>query len=51
MARARLQARLVVDEEREVIVGATFTGREVAEWLHAATIAVAGEIPLRHVRA
>jgi pyruvate/2-oxoglutarate dehydrogenase complex dihydrolipoamide dehydrogenase (E3) component len=39
-------ARLVVDESREVIVGATFTGPEVAEWLHAATIAIVGEVPL-----
>jgi pyruvate/2-oxoglutarate dehydrogenase complex dihydrolipoamide dehydrogenase (E3) component len=38
--------RLVVDEDRNVIVGATFTGPEVAEFLHAATIAVVGEIPL-----
>ena len=39
-------ARLVVDEERQVLVGATFTGAEVAEFLHAATIAVVGEVPL-----
>ena len=32
--------RIVVDEDRGVIVGATFTGVEVAEALHAATIAV-----------
>jgi pyruvate/2-oxoglutarate dehydrogenase complex dihydrolipoamide dehydrogenase (E3) component len=38
-------ARLVVDESRQVIVGATFTGPEVAEWLHAATIAIVGEVP------
>ena len=39
-------ARIVVDEERRVIVGATFTGPEVAEALHAATIAVIGEVSL-----
>ena len=39
-------ARLVVDEERGVLVGATITGAEVAEALHAATIAVVGEVPL-----
>ena len=39
-------ARLVVDEERGVVVGATITGSEVAEALHAATIAVVGEVPL-----
>ncbi|HEX2071393.1 MAG TPA: NAD(P)/FAD-dependent oxidoreductase [Thermoleophilaceae bacterium] len=38
--------RIVVDEDRRVIVGATFTGAEVAESLHAATIAVVGELPL-----
>jgi dihydrolipoamide dehydrogenase len=39
-------SRLVVDEERRVLVGATFTGVDVAEWLHAATIAVTAEVPL-----
>jgi pyruvate/2-oxoglutarate dehydrogenase complex dihydrolipoamide dehydrogenase (E3) component len=38
--------RIVVDEERRVLVGATFVGPETAEFLHAATIAVAGEVPL-----
>lgn len=38
--------RIVVVEDRRVIVGATFTGAEVAESLHAATIAVVGEVPL-----
>jgi pyruvate/2-oxoglutarate dehydrogenase complex dihydrolipoamide dehydrogenase (E3) component len=38
--------RILVDEDRQVIVGATFTGVEVAETIHAATIAVVGEIPL-----
>ena len=39
-------ARIVVDEDRRVVVGATITGAEVAESLHAATIAVIGEVPL-----
>ena len=39
-------ARIVVDEDRRVVVGATITGSEVAEALHAATIAVVGEVPL-----
>lgn len=39
-------AKLVVDEKRRVILGATFTGPEVGEMLHAATIAVAGEVSL-----
>jgi pyruvate/2-oxoglutarate dehydrogenase complex dihydrolipoamide dehydrogenase (E3) component len=38
-------SRLVFDEDRAVIVGATFTGVDVAEWVHAATIAIAGEVP------
>jgi dihydrolipoamide dehydrogenase len=38
--------RLVVDDDRNIIVGATFTGPEIAEFLQAATIAVVGEVPL-----
>ena len=38
--------QLVIDDARRVIVGATFTGPGVGEMLHAATIAVAGEVPL-----
>jgi pyruvate/2-oxoglutarate dehydrogenase complex dihydrolipoamide dehydrogenase (E3) component len=39
-------SRLVIDEERRTVVGATFAGVETAELLHAATIAVVGEVPL-----
>ena len=39
-------AQILVDESRGVIVGATFVGPEVAEMLHAATIAIVGEVPL-----
>jgi pyruvate/2-oxoglutarate dehydrogenase complex dihydrolipoamide dehydrogenase (E3) component len=39
-------ARMVVDEDRRVIVGFTVTGAEVAEMLHAATIAVVSEVTL-----
>jgi pyruvate/2-oxoglutarate dehydrogenase complex dihydrolipoamide dehydrogenase (E3) component len=39
-------SRLVVDESRRVLVGATFCGVDVGEWLHAATIAVVGEVPI-----
>ena len=42
-------SRLVVDEDRNVIVGATFVGFEVADFLHAATIAVVGEVPLERI--
>ncbi len=43
-------ARIVIDEDRDVLVGATFTGVEVAESLHAATVAVIGEVPLARLR-
>jgi pyruvate/2-oxoglutarate dehydrogenase complex dihydrolipoamide dehydrogenase (E3) component len=46
---ARGTTRLVVDEDRRVIVGATFTGPEIAEFLHAATIAVVGEVTLERL--
>ncbi len=39
-------SQLVIDETRQVLVGATFTGPGVGEMLHAATIAIAGEVPL-----
>jgi pyruvate/2-oxoglutarate dehydrogenase complex dihydrolipoamide dehydrogenase (E3) component len=39
-------AQLVVDEDRRVLLGATFAGPDVGELLHAATIAVVGEVPL-----
>ncbi|MGH2858019.1 MAG: dihydrolipoyl dehydrogenase family protein [Solirubrobacteraceae bacterium] len=42
-------ARIVVDEEREVIVGATFAGPEIADMLQAATIALVTEVPLRRL--
>ncbi len=42
-------ARLVIDVAREVIVGATFTGVEVAESLHAATIAMIGEVTIERL--
>ena len=42
----RGRARLVVDEDRGVLVGATFVGQDVGELLHAATIAVVGEVPI-----
>ncbi len=42
--------RIVVDEDRQVIVGATFTGFETADFLHAATVAIVGEMPLKKLR-
>jgi dihydrolipoamide dehydrogenase len=40
------QTRFVVDQGRGVLAGATFVGPDMAEFLHAATIAVVGEVPL-----
>jgi pyruvate/2-oxoglutarate dehydrogenase complex dihydrolipoamide dehydrogenase (E3) component len=40
------RAKLVVDEDRKVVVGATFVGQDVAELLHSATVAVVGAVPL-----
>ena len=42
--------RFLVDRDRGVLIGVTFTGPEVAESLHAATIAVAGEVPIDVLR-
>lgn len=39
-------AQLVIDEGRQVLLGATFAGPDVSELLHAATIAIVGEVPL-----
>ena len=39
-------ARLVIDTEREVVVGATITGAEIQDFLQAATFAVVGELSL-----
>jgi pyruvate/2-oxoglutarate dehydrogenase complex dihydrolipoamide dehydrogenase (E3) component len=37
---------LVIDESRRALVGATFTGPDVQEIVHAATIAIVAEVPL-----
>lgn len=42
--------RVLIDNDRGVIVGATFTGVEVQDFLHAATIAVVGEVPVATLR-
>ncbi|MFJ9591943.1 dihydrolipoyl dehydrogenase family protein [Streptomyces virginiae] len=42
----RGRARMIVDLNREVLLGATFVGPGAAELVHAATIAVAGEVPI-----
>ena len=40
------RARMVVDLDREVLVGATFVGAGVGELLHSATVALVGEVPV-----
>jgi dihydrolipoamide dehydrogenase len=39
-------ARIVIDENRRTLVGATFTGADVAEQLHAATVAIVGDVSI-----
>jgi dihydrolipoamide dehydrogenase len=46
--KGRIQ--FVFDESRGVMVGATFTGPDVGDMLHAATIAIVGDVPLRRLR-
>lgn len=43
-------SRLVIDQAKETIVGATFTGFETADFIQAATVAIVGEIPLSKLR-
>jgi dihydrolipoamide dehydrogenase len=43
-------SRLVIDQAKRMIVGATFTGFETADFLHAATVALIGEVPLPRLR-
>lgn len=40
------KARMIVDEKRKVVLGVTFVGQDVSELIHAATIAVVGEVPI-----
>ncbi|QMU77790.1 NAD(P)/FAD-dependent oxidoreductase [Streptacidiphilus sp. PB12-B1b] len=43
------QARLVVDEERSLVLGCTLVGPGVGELIHAATVAIVGEVPLQRL--
>jgi len=43
-------SRILVDERRQVLLGATFTGFETADLLHAATVAIAAEVPVSRLR-
>ncbi|MBG6212786.1 MAG: NAD(P)/FAD-dependent oxidoreductase [Cryobacterium sp.] len=40
------KARAVLDLDREVLLGVTFVGQDVAELLHSATVAIVGEVPI-----
>ncbi|MFD8730443.1 dihydrolipoyl dehydrogenase family protein [Streptomyces sp. NPDC059611] len=40
------RARMIVDLDREVLLGVTFVGPGIGELLHSATVAVAGEVPV-----
>lgn len=40
------KARIIVDEKRQRLLGVTFVGDDVAELLHAATIAIVAEVPI-----
>ena len=41
---------ILIDEDRRVLVGATFVGVEVAESLHAATVAIVGEVAIERLQ-
>jgi dihydrolipoamide dehydrogenase len=43
-------ARMIVDEDRKVMIGATFIGPEVGDLVHAATIAIVGKVPTETLR-
>jgi dihydrolipoamide dehydrogenase len=45
----RGRARMIVDLDREIVLGVTFVGPGVGELLHSATIAVAGEVPIERL--
>lgn len=42
----RGRAKLVIDRERDVVVGATFVGAGVSDLVHSATTAIVGRIPV-----
>lgn len=42
----RGRARMIVDLDREILLGVTFVGPGVGELIHSATVAVAGEVPI-----
>ncbi|MFJ4898100.1 dihydrolipoyl dehydrogenase family protein [Streptomyces sp. NPDC088727] len=45
----RGRARMVVDLDREILLGVTFVGPGTGELLHSATVAVAAEVPIERL--
>ncbi|MEU6657437.1 NAD(P)/FAD-dependent oxidoreductase [Streptomyces sp. NPDC046821] len=45
----RGRARMIVDLDREILLGVTFVGPGVGELIHSATVAVAGEVPINRL--
>ncbi len=43
------KAVMVIDRERRVLLGVTFVGPDVAELIHAGTVAIVGEVPLERL--
>jgi pyruvate/2-oxoglutarate dehydrogenase complex dihydrolipoamide dehydrogenase (E3) component len=43
-------AQWIIDRERQLVIGCTITGAEIADFLHAATIAIVGEVPVERLR-
>jgi dihydrolipoamide dehydrogenase len=45
----RGRASITIDDDRGVLVGATFVGQDVADMLHAATVAIIGRMPVKQL--
>jgi len=45
----RGRARILIDRDRQVVVGATFVGPGVGELLYSATVAITGEVPVERL--
>jgi len=45
----RGRARILVDRDRQVVVGATFVGPGVEELVYSATVAITGEVPVERL--
>lgn len=45
----RGRARMIVDLDREILLGVTFVGPGVSELLHSATVAIAAEVPVERL--